>query len=277
MAKYFRRANNMAVGEAVTAAMVTDSNMDRFLTFVWKNWTTKEQVKKVQSYFLWLRGEYKLPSPDSKGDNEHYWSQFKATLKGLQKEEAWHKPQKHKICLDEEQDQEIVSKLVAEVDKAPAEAGGRLNLVVLLDLVVYLILTDTASRPELIHHLMSDGVKMLVKGDVHEGKRLKSRVVWLHTPTSKNLKPMDKYMACSCPEMFSPDSTPCSQNSCGYNVLKTYQSLIPFPNSPDLKFMRNFVRRKKVEVGYMGITIRSVQFFTAVNTAVIMFYCSNKF
>ena len=127
----------------------------------------------------------------------------------------------------------------------------------LRSLVTYIILTDTASRPQFIDLLLGKNVKDLKKNDMHEGKRIKSRIVWMHTEESKNRQPEDKYLPCCCPERFEnyhdedgEPGSPCSQFSCGYNIIKVYSSVLP-PNSEEFKFMRNYARKKKEICGFL--------------------------
>jgi hypothetical protein len=60
--------------------------------------------------------------------------------------------------LDDEQDFFIMTTLVNKIKTA--EAQGRCDYVALRQLVTYVILTDTASKPEFIKYLLCDGVNV---------------------------------------------------------------------------------------------------------------------
>ena len=250
MYKYFLQAHKLPEGTTVTKDLVTDANMALFLTWLWSNETSRQQVKKLQGYFKELRYKYKLVAPDSKS-SPYEWPKYNRVLKGLQRTEKWKQNLTHKIALDEDQDNFIVSELCGRITTA-AEDEERFDWVSFRQLVTYIILTDTASRPEFIGYLKSDGVKFLESGSRHENQTVKSRVCWLHTGTSKQGIALDKYVQCSCPEHTLPLDQPCSRKKCAFSILYMYKKAIPDPDSPNLKFMRNFKYSKKVAVGYLG-------------------------
>jgi hypothetical protein len=117
MKKYLLEALKLPEEASVTKDLVTDANMALFLTWMWKNEKSKQQVKKLQSYFKELRSQFKLVAPDSKS-SPHEWSEYSRVLKSLQRTEEWKRKQTHKVTLDEDQDNFIVSELCGRITKA---------------------------------------------------------------------------------------------------------------------------------------------------------------
>ena len=101
------------------------------------------------------------------------------------------------------QDHQIVSHLCTEVEDGINEETPAF-FVALRSLTAYLILTDTASRPQFINMLKRKDVTDLNKDDLYLqlGKKIKSRMIWMHTDKSKNGLSENKFLPCTCPEKF---------------------------------------------------------------------------
>ena len=221
---------------------------------------SKAQVKKLQGFFFQMREKFGLPDPHSKNYEERFfWVGYNKTLAAIHKKPEWKKPQTHKVSLDGEQDNEVVSELSSRIMESmevtvPAQL---FDFIALRSLVSYMILTDTASRPQFIDNLHSKDVKIMNKGDYHNSSRVMSRTLWMHTTTSKNYRAEDKYIRCCCPEReenYHDEEeelgSPCSTFECCFNIVVMYRDMIPNPNS-EVKFMRNYKRKAKKEVGFL--------------------------
>jgi hypothetical protein len=152
---------------------------------MWENDTSKSQIKKLQNNFKKLRSQFKLPDPDSK-ENNHTWGAYNRVLKSIQKKMSWKSPQKRLSTRLPSTRNKTRNSWTRVVDILVDKMYPRYDFIVHRQLVTYLILTDTASRPEFVDLLMSDGVNVLEANTRFVGRRVKTRGIRLHTKTSKN-------------------------------------------------------------------------------------------
>ena len=104
MSKYFRCCLELDEDVPITAEMLTDANLETFVAYMWVNDKSRSQMRKLQGWFKDRRSDFGLPNPNSGNHLDQFrWKGYLAALQGVQRDPAWNKKPKNKICLDDEQ------------------------------------------------------------------------------------------------------------------------------------------------------------------------------